>query len=304
MLGLAQRRLLADRPRPGRPPAPGAPAPALPALDGAARARRRARARWAPRSPAPGPAVLFWCHWQQTGDLMERAARGGAGLRRAPGAVRARRRRREGAVSEEVEAAGGVVVRDDGPRVPWCTGPSYDDWTLPKGKLDPGESFEEAALREVEEETGPALRARARAAEHRLPRQQGPARSSCATGRWRSPRRRVRAQRRGGRAALADAGGGRASCSPTSATASCWQSLASPGSPEQPLARRRASLVRRRSARPTSRTLPPRTLNTSVAALPRRRYQRFLPIRAAPGAGRGGGAACACRVPTRALRAR
>jgi 8-oxo-dGTP diphosphatase len=32
--------------------------------------------------------------------------------------------------------------------------PRYDDWTLPKGKLDPGESFEDAALREVIEETG------------------------------------------------------------------------------------------------------------------------------------------------------
>jgi 8-oxo-dGTP diphosphatase len=32
--------------------------------------------------------------------------------------------------------------------------PRYDDWSLPKGKLDHGESFEEAALREVEEETG------------------------------------------------------------------------------------------------------------------------------------------------------
>jgi 8-oxo-dGTP diphosphatase len=32
--------------------------------------------------------------------------------------------------------------------------PKYDDWSLPKGKLDPGERFEEAALREVEEETG------------------------------------------------------------------------------------------------------------------------------------------------------
>jgi len=32
--------------------------------------------------------------------------------------------------------------------------PRYDDWTLPKGKLDPGESFEDAALREVDEETG------------------------------------------------------------------------------------------------------------------------------------------------------
>ena len=30
----------------------------------------------------------------------------------------------------------------------------YGDWTLPKGKLQPGESFIAAALREVEEETG------------------------------------------------------------------------------------------------------------------------------------------------------
>ncbi|MDQ3935117.1 MAG: NUDIX hydrolase [Actinomycetota bacterium] len=32
--------------------------------------------------------------------------------------------------------------------------PKYDDWTLPKGKLFEGETFEEAALREVREETG------------------------------------------------------------------------------------------------------------------------------------------------------
>jgi 8-oxo-dGTP diphosphatase len=31
--------------------------------------------------------------------------------------------------------------------------PRYDDWTLPKGKCDPGESDEACALREVEEET-------------------------------------------------------------------------------------------------------------------------------------------------------
>ena len=32
--------------------------------------------------------------------------------------------------------------------------PKYDDWSFPKGKLDPGETDEDAALREVEEETG------------------------------------------------------------------------------------------------------------------------------------------------------
>ena len=32
--------------------------------------------------------------------------------------------------------------------------PQYDDWSLPKGKVDPDESEEQAALREVEEETG------------------------------------------------------------------------------------------------------------------------------------------------------
>jgi 8-oxo-dGTP pyrophosphatase MutT (NUDIX family) len=55
-------------------------------------------------------------------------------------------------VSERVEAAGGVVVRDG--EVLLVHRPRYDDWTFPKGKLDPGESFEDAALREVEEETG------------------------------------------------------------------------------------------------------------------------------------------------------
>src|SRR5262245_43782574 len=56
------------------------------------------------------------------------------------------------AMSAEVNAAGGVVVRNG--RVALIHRPKYDDWTIPKGKLERGESFEEAALREVEEETG------------------------------------------------------------------------------------------------------------------------------------------------------
>lgn len=56
----------------------------------------------------------------------------------------------------EVEAAGGVVWRraGDALEIALVHRPKYDDWSLPKGKLDPGESFEEAALREVWEETG------------------------------------------------------------------------------------------------------------------------------------------------------
>ena len=61
----------------------------------------------------------------------------------------------------QVKASGGVVWRrgeDGSPELVVVHRPRYDDWSLPKGKLDPGESFEQAALREVEEETG--LRAR------------------------------------------------------------------------------------------------------------------------------------------------
>jgi len=53
----------------------------------------------------------------------------------------------------DVLAAGGLLVRDDG-RVAVVHRPRYDDWSLPKGKLDAGESFEDGALREVWEETG------------------------------------------------------------------------------------------------------------------------------------------------------
>jgi 8-oxo-dGTP diphosphatase len=51
-----------------------------------------------------------------------------------------------------VRAAGGIVTRDG--EVLLVHRPKYDDWTFPKGKLDAGESNEQAAVREVEEETG------------------------------------------------------------------------------------------------------------------------------------------------------
>lgn len=55
-----------------------------------------------------------------------------------------------------VRAAGGIVCRPGRAalRVAIVHRPGYDDWTFPKGKLDDGESLEDAALREVEEETG------------------------------------------------------------------------------------------------------------------------------------------------------
>lgn len=58
--------------------------------------------------------------------------------------------------SKRIEAAGGVVMRrgEDETEIAVVHRPRYDDWSFPKGKLDPGETFEEAALREVREETG------------------------------------------------------------------------------------------------------------------------------------------------------
>ena len=60
-------------------------------------------------------------------------------------------------VNEVVRAAGGLVCRpaeNDAVDVVLVHRPAYDDWAFPKGKLERDESEEEAALREVEEETG------------------------------------------------------------------------------------------------------------------------------------------------------
>ena len=56
-----------------------------------------------------------------------------------------------------MRAAGGVVTRrapEGALEVLVVHRPRYDDWSLPKGKAEPGEADEHTALREVEEETG------------------------------------------------------------------------------------------------------------------------------------------------------
>ena len=61
-------------------------------------------------------------------------------------------------VSKAVLAAGAVLWRPNGnpsaPEVAIIHRPRYDDWSLPKGKVDPGETEPVTAVREVHEETG------------------------------------------------------------------------------------------------------------------------------------------------------
>jgi 8-oxo-dGTP diphosphatase len=59
--------------------------------------------------------------------------------------------------TDVIHAAGGIVVRqgaDGDPQVAVVWRAARGDWTFPKGKLDGGETYEQAALREVVEETG------------------------------------------------------------------------------------------------------------------------------------------------------
>lgn len=78
----------------------------------------------------------------------------------------------------EVRAAGAVLWRAsdshraeaDRTEVALVHRPRYDDWSLPKGKLDPGETAPAAAVREIAEETGfdAALGRRLGSVEYRL----------------------------------------------------------------------------------------------------------------------------------------
>jgi 8-oxo-dGTP pyrophosphatase MutT (NUDIX family) len=59
-----------------------------------------------------------------------------------------------------VQAAGGLVVRrlNGELEIVLVHRPVHQDWSFPKGKLEEGETFEMAALREVQEETGMTCR--------------------------------------------------------------------------------------------------------------------------------------------------
>ena len=127
-----------------------------------------------------------------------------------------------------VHAAGGVIVRDgpDGLEVAVVHRPRYDDWSLPKGKLEPGESFE--AARCARSRRRPAsLRARRRALAGELPRPQGAPEARPLLGDD-AARRRVRAERGGRRRSNGCARRQRPRGSTTSTTASCSPSCRRP----------------------------------------------------------------------------
>ena len=72
----------------------------------------------------------------------------------------------------EVRAAGGIVIRptEQGePEIVVIHRRKHQDWSLPKGKLEPGESWLDAAVREVEEETGFRVRPVRRVGRTRYP---------------------------------------------------------------------------------------------------------------------------------------
>lgn len=67
-----------------------------------------------------------------------------------------------------VRSAGGVLARREGDAVSILLGRRRRAWRLPKGKLEPGERDEQAAIREIGEETGRRSRILAKLGSHRF----------------------------------------------------------------------------------------------------------------------------------------
>jgi len=63
---------------------------------------------------------------------------------------------KEKTTDDVIQAAGGLLWRnsDQGREIAIIHRPHHNDWSLPKGKMNPGESWQATALREVWEETG------------------------------------------------------------------------------------------------------------------------------------------------------
>ena len=155
--GAAPRRPSPPRSRGRPPPCRGSscrtcrrPAPCA----GRCRARRprRSRARRRPRG-RPRGSRRGWRPWCRSRlPIAARLAKTDAGVRfvrsrGCPPWIRSRRRSRRRAAWCGAAGPAGIEVAV-------AHRPHREDWSLPKGKLDPGESWEQAALREVEEEIG------------------------------------------------------------------------------------------------------------------------------------------------------
>lgn len=80
---------------------------------------------------------------------------GANGTGRRDAAMALNRPRAAAAPDRPVQAAGAVLWRPGprGPEIALIHRPRYDDWSLPKGKVDPGEHVMHTAVREVFEET-------------------------------------------------------------------------------------------------------------------------------------------------------
>ena len=62
----------------------------------------------------------------------------------------------QNSINEVIQAAGGLLwrINDTSQEIAIIHRPHHNDWSLPKGKMEPGESWQTTALREVWEETG------------------------------------------------------------------------------------------------------------------------------------------------------